>query len=101
MEALERSTVKAPSSGIAERLKNPWWAVAALAAGVLLTILVVGMVRRSAGARWARQEALPEIVRLVEDQDFTAASALAAEAEVYIPEDPMRPHLLVLLRTLC
>ena len=93
LEALERSTVKAPSSGIVERLKNPWWAVAALAAGVLLTILVVGMVRRSAGARWARQEALPEIVRLVEDQDFKAASDLAAEAEVYIPEDPMLADL--------
>jgi hypothetical protein len=39
--------------------------------------------------KWARQEALPMITKLVEQDDYLAAFFLAQQAEKYIPEDPV------------
>jgi eukaryotic-like serine/threonine-protein kinase len=39
--------------------------------------------------RWARQEALPEIIRLAGADQFDAAYILAQEAQSYIPDDPI------------
>ena len=44
---------------------------------------------RNAKARWARQEALPEIVRLAEAEKFDDAYRLAQQAQPYIREDPL------------
>ena len=44
---------------------------------------------RSANARWARNEALPQIAKLAEQEKFGEAYALAVQAERYIPRDPM------------
>jgi len=45
-------------------------------------------VRRSMKARWAREQALPEIARLAAENKTMAAYRLALEAERYIPSDP-------------
>ncbi|NIN36767.1 MAG: hypothetical protein GTO60_17435, partial [Gammaproteobacteria bacterium] len=60
---------------------------------VLLASLVITawMYLRSVNARrvqWAKSEALPEIVRLIEQQDYRAAFSLAKRAKKYIPNDP-------------
>ena len=57
---------------------------------ILLAIAVVWFLKREAGIRWAREEALPEIERLIETSlgDFTEAYKLAEEAEAHIPNDP-------------
>ena len=63
----------------------------------ILFILIIGFfvvrsVNRSAKVRWARNHAIPEIMRLLEKtdyMDYTDAYALAREAEKYIPSDSM------------
>jgi cephalosporin-C deacetylase-like acetyl esterase len=70
--------------------RSKWvWAVAVLAA---LGLAAGGVVyaRHRAGVRWAREEALPEIRRLVEGWpgDYLSAYRLAVQAERHLPRDP-------------
>jgi dienelactone hydrolase len=55
---------------------------AALAVGVAGGCLVPGP-----RARWARQAARPEIARLIDDEEFTKAAALARKARAALPGD--------------
>ncbi len=77
---------------LVRRARNPRVAIPAM-----ILLLAVGLfthwsLSRQAKIRWARQEALPQIERLLEEGDFwrdtTAAYALAEKAEAYIPHDP-------------
>ncbi|MFQ5568509.1 MAG: protein kinase [Rhodothermales bacterium] len=72
------------------RARTPRVVVPAL--GVLLVLILVSVwfFHRRADIRWAREEVLPEIERLVETnwRDFTEAYALAEQAEAVIPNDP-------------
>ena len=45
--------------------------------------------QRSAAARWAREEAIPEVARLVDAGDYQAAFALAGEARKSVAKDPL------------
>ena len=58
-------------------------------AAVLVLASAAWFFQRSSKVRWAREQALPEILRLVEEGDSWDAFALALEAERYIPTDPM------------
>jgi formylglycine-generating enzyme required for sulfatase activity/pimeloyl-ACP methyl ester carboxylesterase len=66
-----------------------------LAVAALVLVLVIGSVGgalaylRSLKVRWARQEALPMVSRLVKQRDYPAAFFLAEQVEKYIPEDPI------------
>ena len=62
------------------------------AAAVALAVVASGIawwVQRNAKVRWARQEALPEIIRLAGADKFDAAYTLAQQAQPYIPDDPL------------
>jgi formylglycine-generating enzyme required for sulfatase activity len=48
---------------------------------------------RNVRIRWAREEALPEIARLIPRDDYYAAFVLAQEAEKYIPNDAVLKDL--------
>ena len=64
---------------------------AAIAAALLLLSLAgagTWLWVRSSRTRWARNWALPEITRLLEQERPLAASRLLLQAERYIPEDP-------------
>ena len=61
-------------------------AVAAVVVG--LGASLVWFLQRSSKLRWARQQALPEISRLLQANEIPAAFALAVEAEKYLPDDP-------------
>jgi dienelactone hydrolase len=65
--------------------------VIAIVAG-LGYVLAVTLVDRSR-ARWAREVALPEIRRLIEQDDYDAAYPLAQQAFRYIPSDPVLAEL--------
>jgi predicted esterase len=58
----------------------------------LLAIASVGLAGWAwwlrAKATWAREEALPEIARLIDEELYVAAFALARDAERFIPGDP-------------
>lgn len=64
---------------------------------VLAIIIVVAggvwLVQRYREARWAREQALPEIARLADAGKFGEAFALATRAEKAIPDDPQLARL--------
>ena len=74
---------------------SPWQALLTpkVAIPMVLVLLIIGaagfwFTGSDGDARWAREEAIPEIMRLVESDDYGAAFALAEQAERYVPGDP-------------
>jgi serine/threonine protein kinase len=93
---LRHEPVSAGSPGFVYRLRkfcrrHRLHLAAAAVVLVLLTSSVVGLFAYLHGlkVKWARQEALPMISRLVKQSDYLAAFFLAEQAEKYIPEDPI------------
>ncbi|UCE49120.1 MAG: protein kinase [Phycisphaerales bacterium] len=70
-------------------LRKPRVAISSLIIFLALCIAIFWLIKRSAKVRWARVEAIPEIVRLIEQDKYLAAFFLARQAERYIPKDPM------------
>jgi dienelactone hydrolase len=64
-----------------------------IAAAIVALLVAVGAVawwaHRNAKVRWARQEALPEIVRLAGADAFDDAYALARQAQPYLADDQL------------
>ncbi len=74
-----------------QRAAQRWWVfrtvgIAAVVVG--LGSSLIWFLQRNSKLRWARQQALPEINRMVDLGDIPAAFALAVEAEKYLPDDP-------------
>ena len=93
---LRNEPILAGSPGTIYRLRKYWrrhraHIVAAMVMVVLVVGFAVGIITylRGLKVRWARQEALPIIQKLVEQNDYLAAFFLAEQAEKYIPEDPI------------
>jgi formylglycine-generating enzyme required for sulfatase activity/predicted Ser/Thr protein kinase/pimeloyl-ACP methyl ester carboxylesterase len=84
---------KLVTKGLAERSRSR----AALVSAVIAIAAVLGagiwLSTRQARVRWAREKALPEISRLAEQDKYQEAVALARQAEVIIPEDPILQKL--------
>jgi tRNA A-37 threonylcarbamoyl transferase component Bud32/dienelactone hydrolase len=74
---------------IRRQIRRPIVAASAIVVLVALGFLAAWVIHRSAEVRWARNKAMPEIVRLVEEEDLIGAFQLAKQAERYIPEDPL------------
>jgi len=83
-----------PASGINLRVlvqqsKRPRVAIPILLTLLLLIGLSSFWIHRYSRARWARDEAVPKVAQLAEEEKFGEAYALAVQAERYIPNDPM------------
>jgi len=72
------------------RIRKPRVAIPVICAVLIIALASVWFFNRQANIRWARQEALPEVERLIEEswRDSTDAYRLAEKAEKYIPNDP-------------
>ncbi len=87
--------LRGPEVGITDfkslvrHIRKPRIAIPAILVFLVLCSIAVWFFSRSAKIGWARNEALPEIIRLLEEDDYTAAFKLAQKAEKYIPEDPL------------
>jgi dienelactone hydrolase len=69
-----------------------WFLAGLVAAGLLVFLVVeVSVLRR---ARWARNQAIPEIARLLDQDKTEEAFRLAKQVEHYIPNDPLLLRLL-------
>jgi len=77
------------------RIRKPRVAAPAVSLVLAISLVAVWFFNRQANIRWARQEALPEVERLIEEnwRDFTEPYRLAEEAEKYIPRDPKLAEL--------
>ena len=73
-------------------LRRPRLAIPAAAVLIALVFFGIWFFRHQAQVRWAREEALPEIERLIQDNDawrnLVAPYRLAERAEAIIPHDP-------------
>ncbi len=80
----------APSRGVpvARLMRKPKVVVPALLVVLSLTVLLTWAFRRNARIRWARETAIPEIIRLAGKGEDNAAFVLARQAEQVIPNDP-------------
>jgi dienelactone hydrolase len=68
--------------------RRVWIAVAAITV-VVLGVAFAWSAQRNSKVRWAREQALPEIIRLAGTDKFDDAFRLAQEARRYIPDDPL------------
>ena len=69
--------------------KRPSVAIPVLLGLLMLVSLFAWWVHNSSKAGWARNQALPQIARLVEEEKLDEAYAVAVQAERYIPHDPI------------
>ena len=71
------------------RIRRPRVAIPAVCAVIIIALASVWFFNRQAKIRWAREEALPEIERLLEGnlRNFTEPYKLALEVEKVIPND--------------
>ncbi len=94
IQPAESVTVSDDTGALLRTIRRPLVALPALAvAGVVGYILVTTLTEQSR-TRWAREEAVPEIGRLLQQDDYEAAYALAQQAGRYIPNDPILATLL-------
>jgi cephalosporin-C deacetylase-like acetyl esterase/predicted Ser/Thr protein kinase len=83
-----------PSSGVNLRLlfrqsRQPRFAIPALIVLLGLTNLGGWWIHHNSKVKWAREQALPQIGKLIEQEKLGEAYALAMQAELYIPQDPI------------
>jgi formylglycine-generating enzyme required for sulfatase activity/dienelactone hydrolase/predicted Ser/Thr protein kinase len=80
----------APSAGlpIARLIRKPRVAFPAILVVLSLALLLVWALRRNGRIRWARETAIPEVIRLAGKGEDNAAFALARQAEQVIHNDP-------------
>jgi dienelactone hydrolase/predicted Ser/Thr protein kinase len=75
-------------------IRKPVVAVPAAVTIAALAVALVGFFHRQAKIRWARDTAVPEIRKLVEEQQFRAAFDLAEQAAKIIRREPQLLELL-------
>jgi|GEM_PF-4307333 len=77
------------------RIRRPRIAIPAISLVIAISLVAVWFFKRQAKIRWAREKALPEIYRLIEESwpDLIEAYQLAEVTEKYIPSDPKLSEL--------
>jgi eukaryotic-like serine/threonine-protein kinase len=101
-----RALASGPVSGINLRVlfrqsKRPRVAIPVLLILLALGSLSAWWVQRRSRARWARDQALPQIAQLIEQEKLGEAYALAVQAERYIPDDHMLGKFWPAISSLC
>ncbi len=86
---LDELTPAPAAPSLLSTLRKPWVALPLLVALTLLTILAVRFRNKAERERWARDEAIPEVTRLIEEGRLIAAFDLAEEAEAVLPGTPL------------
>jgi eukaryotic-like serine/threonine-protein kinase len=82
------------TGAVLRAVRRPVVALPALAIAGAIVYLVASMLIGQSRARWAREEAIPEIRRLLQVDDYDAAYAVVQRASSAIPGDPMLAELL-------
>jgi len=85
--------ISEPASGVNPRVlfrqsRQPRVAIPALIILIALMSLIGWGIHHSSKVRWAREQALPQIGKLIERGEPREAYALAVQAERYLPADP-------------
>ena len=88
-----RKVTSGPISGVNLRVllrqgRRPRFAIPFIVLIIGLGSLIGWWLHHSSRVRWAREQALPEISHLIDQDKTSEAYALAVQAERYIPHDP-------------
>ncbi len=92
------TTVDRPLT-LGARMRKPAFWIPSVALLVAFAALLAWWIQRTTGIRWAREEAIPEIERLVQDGTATdglaawSAFELAIQAEQHLADDPLLSRL--------
>jgi len=68
-------------------VRKPQIAVPGVIIVFLVSFIAVWLLNRTANIRWAKEQAIPEVVELIDEGRFWQAFTLAQEVERYIPTD--------------
>ncbi len=77
-----------PVAAVAQALRRPSITVPIVLFVVVIVFLGVVLYRRNAKRHWAREQAIPEIIELIQNGKYPAAFTLAEDAEKYISNEP-------------
>jgi len=83
----------AKGKSVVQILKKPSVFVPAGLLVVVLLAFLIQAVRQSQHSRWARQEALPRVIELVESEQTYPAFQLAKQVRDVLPDDPLLGRL--------
>ena len=75
-------------AALLQPMRRPRVAIPALAVLLLALLLLGRSWTRASRVRWATEQALPEVARLIQQGSYVAAVDLARQAEQHIPQDP-------------
>jgi formylglycine-generating enzyme required for sulfatase activity/dienelactone hydrolase/predicted Ser/Thr protein kinase len=92
LRAARERLVAAPFE-LSALLRRPRVVLPAVLVAVVLVVAATWLWRRGADQRWASRVAIPEIERLLEEDDVAGAYRLAREAERRVPGDPRLERL--------
>jgi len=76
-----------------QRIKRPRFAVPGIFVVLMLCFMAVWYIDRSSKIKWSREQAIPEIIQLIEEANYAPAYQIALKAEKYIPKDPLLSDL--------
>ncbi|HEY4492654.1 MAG TPA: serine/threonine-protein kinase, partial [Acidobacteriota bacterium] len=76
------------SRHVSQQIKRPVVTVMIMVIALLAGFALFSIFRQRGKARWAREEALPQIERLINEEKFYSAFTLARSANQYISDDP-------------
>jgi pimeloyl-ACP methyl ester carboxylesterase len=74
-------------------LKRPTVVIPTVIALAVVGVLAVRWFQRESKQTWVRETAIPEVMRLVDEDDFVGAFAVASEVHRYVPSDPVLDEL--------
>jgi eukaryotic-like serine/threonine-protein kinase len=86
---LKQKLISGPTSSmtVAQTLRKPVVSVPAFLLIMVMAFLGVMLYRHNAKIHWAREQAIPEIIELIQKGSYPAAFVLAEEAEKYIRDE--------------
>ncbi|MBT8401120.1 MAG: protein kinase, partial [Rhodothermia bacterium] len=87
-EMREMLVPQAPQASGPSLLRRPAVLVSILVAVIALAAVAIISRNKSQQERWVREEALPEIGRLIDAEEWDAAYQIAEEVEAITPDDP-------------
>ncbi len=96
-QELRPGAVAAPS--LLASLRRPKLALPLAVIGIAAVIFAVRWQSQLERGRWARDVAIPEVSRLIEERSFIEAYDLAVEAEAVLPETPLLERAWEILST--
>ena len=89
LEAFRQSVVDAEAGSLWRAVRKPRFAIPAIVAIGLIALFIASAMRDATRREWARQEALPQVTRWIQEKEYGKAFGLAREAERFIPDDPV------------